>query len=206
MKKTRKGLPAAERRALSVQTVLQLAAGLNPADITTEAIAARMGLTQPALFRHFPTKDLLWQEVLQWATTKLFSTIEQAAVTTSSPLEALERIYHTHIAFVAEHPGVPRVLFAELQNPVGSQARKIVRNMLARYSTLLEGIIASGIVKKEIDPSVDTRAAATMFIGTLQGQVIQAMIADDSTTLPEDGKKLFPLVRRALECREKYDK
>lgn len=202
MNRKGKSLPAAERRALSVQSVLQLAAARNPSDITTEAVAAKMGLTQAALFRHFPTKDVLWQEVLQWATTKLFAAIEEAAAAASSPLDALERIYRTHIAFVAEHPGVPRVLFAELQNPVGTEARKIVRGMLARYSALLEGIISEGIVKGEIYPAVDAGTAATMFIGTLQGQVMQAMITGDNSALPEQAGKSFRLLRRALECRK----
>ena len=49
-------LTADERRAATVQAVVDLAAERNPSDITTTAIAQRMGLTQGALFRHFPTK------------------------------------------------------------------------------------------------------------------------------------------------------
>ncbi len=52
-----KHLPADERRAITVETVIQLAAETNPSDITTKAIAERMGLTQGAIFRHFPSKD-----------------------------------------------------------------------------------------------------------------------------------------------------
>jgi len=47
-------LPAEARRAATVQAVVDLAAEQNPAEITTTAIADRMGLTQGALFRHFP--------------------------------------------------------------------------------------------------------------------------------------------------------
>lgn len=204
-RRTAKSLPAAERRAMSVQAVLQLAAALNPAEITTEAVAAKMGLTQAALFRHFPTKNMLWQEVMQWTTMELFSAIEKAASGAASPLDALERIYRTHVAFVAEHPGVPRMLFAELQNPEGSESRKIVRDMLARYSSLLTDIIAEGKKSGEIDPSVDARSAATMFIGTLQGQVIQAMITGESSMLTEHAARQFRLFRRALECRNSSD-
>lgn len=201
MKKKGNSLPAAERRALTVQAVLQLAACQNPADITTEAIAARMGLTQAALFRHFPTKDMLWQEMMQWATTELFTAVEHAAATATTPLDALERIYRTHLAFVVKHPGVPRVLFAELQNPTGSEARTIVRSMLMRYSALLENIMIEGMAQNQIHPATDARAAAALFIGSLQGQVIQSMITGDSTALPEHGAKPFQLIRRALECR-----
>lgn len=197
-----KSLSAAERRALSVQTVLQLAASRNPSDITTEAIAAKMGLTQAALFRHFPTKNELWQEVLLWITSELFAAVQRAASVATSPLDALERIYQTHAAFVARHPGVPRVLFAELQNPEGSEARRIVRDMLARYASLLKDIITEGAKQGEIDSAVDAGAAATMFIGTLQGQVIQAMITGESPMLPEHVCRQFKLLRRALACNQ----
>ena len=59
-------LPAEERRALTIQTVIDLAARQNPSDITTTDIARHMGLTQGALFRHFPTKDELWLAVMDW--------------------------------------------------------------------------------------------------------------------------------------------
>jgi len=44
-----------------------------------------------------------------------------------------------------------------------------------------------------------------MFIGTLQGQVIQAMIAGESSMLTEHAARQFRLFRRALECRNSSD-
>ena len=49
-------LSAEERREVTVETVIDLAAEQNPTDITTGAIAKRMGVTQGALFRHFPSQ------------------------------------------------------------------------------------------------------------------------------------------------------
>ncbi len=61
-----KHLPAEERRAITVETVVELAAEQNPNDITTAAIAKRMGLTQGALFRHFPSKNAIMSAVMEW--------------------------------------------------------------------------------------------------------------------------------------------
>ncbi len=59
-----KHLPADERRAATIEAVIHLAAEQNPSDITTTAIAQRMGLTQGALFRHFPSKDAIVEAVM----------------------------------------------------------------------------------------------------------------------------------------------
>ena len=54
-----KNLPADQRRAVTVEAVIELTAEQNPGDITTTAITQRMNLTQGALFRHFPSKDAI---------------------------------------------------------------------------------------------------------------------------------------------------
>lgn len=51
-----KNLPADERRAVTVEAVIELAAEQNPSEITTAAIAKHMHLTQGALFRPFPAR------------------------------------------------------------------------------------------------------------------------------------------------------
>lgn len=201
MKKRATPLPATERRALSVQAVLKLASERNPAEITTEAVAASMSLTQAALFRHFPTKEALWQEVLQWATSELYAAVKTAAERASSPPEALEQIYRTHLDFVARNPGVPKILFVELQNPADSAARTIVREMLARYASLLEQIIASGIETGFFDAAIDARSAATMFIGMLQGRVMQSIIAGNANAPNANPEKLFELFHRSIASR-----
>ena len=71
-----KHLPADERRTVTVEAVVALAGESNPAEITTSAIAKHMKLTQGALFRHFPTKDAIWQAVMEWVTTRLLHRIE----------------------------------------------------------------------------------------------------------------------------------
>ena len=67
----RKHLPADERRAVTVEAVVKLAARQNPSEITTAAIATSMKLTQGALFRHFPNKDAIWQAVMEWVADHL---------------------------------------------------------------------------------------------------------------------------------------
>lgn len=75
----RKNLPADERRAVTIEAVIALAGTQNPSDITTAAIAKHMHLTQGALFRHFPTKDALWQSVMEWVAMRLLARLDAAA-------------------------------------------------------------------------------------------------------------------------------
>ncbi|MFZ1367861.1 TetR/AcrR family transcriptional regulator, partial [Sphingorhabdus sp.] len=93
-------LPANARRAATVEAVIALAATTNPADITTAQIAAHMGVTQGALFRHFPDKQAVWLAVMGWTSDTLLARIDAAHGAT--PADKLHAIFAAHVEFVVE--------------------------------------------------------------------------------------------------------
>ena len=145
-----KHLPADERRAVTVEAVVGLAAEQNPNDITTAAIAKRMNLTQGAIFRHFPSKDSIWQAVMERVAEQLLARIDEAAETAASPLAALEAMFIAHIDFIARHPGVPRILFGELQRAEDTPVKRMVQTLLIRYSERLHALIEEGKAQGEL--------------------------------------------------------
>src|SRR3990167_5264529 len=169
MESNTKHLPADERRAVTVEAVIALAAEQNPGEITTAAIAKHMGLTQGALFRHFPTKDAILQAVMEWMAERLLARVEKAAQAATSPLAALEAVFMAHIDFVAEHPGVPRMLFGELQRAVDTPAKRMARTLIDRYGKRLSALIEKGKAQCELAMEINTAAAVTLFIGAIQG-------------------------------------
>ncbi len=198
MDKPRKHLPADERRAVTVETVLDLAAEHDPAEITTTAIASRMRLTQGALFRHFPTKEAIWQAVMEWVAERLLARLDRAIAAAPSPLAALEAAFFAHVDFVAEHPGVPRMLMGELQRAGDTPAKRMVRTLIGRYGERLHGLIEAGQKGGELAPQVDAAAAATLFIGTIQGLVMQSLLAGDVGRIRDEAPGAFAIFRRGI--------
>jgi AcrR family transcriptional regulator len=193
-----KHLPADERRAATVEAVIDLAAEQNPSDITTTAIAQRMGLTQGALFRHFPNKDAILQAVMSWVTERLLARVDKAAEGVASPLAALEATFMTHIDFVSEHPGVPRMLFGELQRAGETLPKRIVQTLTHHYSERLRRLLEAGKAQGELDTDLDVDAAIVLFIGTIQGLVMQSLLAGDATRIRRDAPGAFSIYRRGI--------
>ena len=193
-----KRIPAAERRAVTVEAVLSLAGDQNPSDITTAAIAQRMNVTQGALFRHFPSKDAIWEAVMEWVAERLLARIDDAAHGVESPLAAMEAMFMTHVAFAAEHPGVPKMVFSELQRAEQTPAKRMVQTLLQRYGKRLHGLIEKGKATGELYAELDVEAAATLFIGTVQGLVMQALVAGDVGPMLGDAPRVFAIYRRGI--------
>ena len=193
-----KHLPADERRAATVEAVINLAAEQNPSDITTTAIAQRMGLTQGALFRHFPTKDAILEAVMTWVAERLLSRVDRAAQNVTSPLAALEAVFMAHIDFVSEHPGVPRMLVGELQRPGETLPKRMVQTLIQRYGERLRHLLERGKAIGELDANLDIEAASVSFIGSIQGLVMQSLIAGDAARIRRDASGVFAIYRRGI--------
>jgi TetR/AcrR family transcriptional regulator len=191
-------LPAEQRRNGTVQALIALAAEQNPTDITTAAVAKRMGLTQGALFRHFPSKDAILEAVMEWVAERLLARIDKAAQTASSPLTAVEAIFLTHIEFVIEHPGVPRMLIGELQRSVDTVAKGMVRTLLRCYTERLIRLMEEGKKQGQLDAGLDSAAAATLFVGTIQGLVMQSLLTGNVSHIRRQAPGAFAIYRRGI--------
>lgn len=193
-----KHLSAEERRRLTVETVVTLAGAQNPTEITTAAIAKRMHVTQGALFRHFPSKDAIWQAVMEWVTDRLLDRIDHAAERAVSPVEALRAMFMSHVEFVIAHPGVPRMLFGELQRAEATPAKSVARNLLQQYAQRLTGKLEQAKAAGQVRSDTDIQAAAILFIGTIQGLVMQSMLSGNLQAARSNAPGVFGIYLRGV--------
>lgn len=192
-------MSAEERREATVQAVVDLAAEQNPAEITTTAIADRMGLTQGALFRHFSNKDAILEATMTWVSERLLLRVDKAAEGAVSPAAALEAMFMAHIDFVAKHPGVPRMLFGELQRSGETLAKRMVQTLIRQYEQRLRRLMEAGKAQGELDADLNVDAAAVLFIGTIQGLVMQSLLAGKVSGIRRAAPGAFAIYRRGIE-------
>ena len=195
-----KHLPADERRAATVEAVVALAATQNPSDISTTAIAQQMQLTQGALFRHFANKDAILQAVMEWVSERLLARIDAAAAGIDSPRVALQAMFMAHVGFVAAHPGVPRIIFGELQRTGHTLPKQLVQTLVSNYSARLHQRISQGQAQGELRADLDVQAATTLFIGTVQGLVMQSLITGDMARMCDDAPRVFAIYQRGIDA------
>jgi len=173
------------RQAEIIATVVALAAERNPADVTTTDIAKAMNVTQGALFRHFPTKEAMRLAVIEWIETQLMAKLGNAQASAPDVLSGLEAMFLAHVKFIRDFPGVPRLVFAELQQPDSSPLRQRVQQIMQRYRQMLAEALGKAKAAYLIRDDVDIQAAAALFLGAIQGLVMQSMLGGVSPDAKE---------------------
>ncbi|MFZ2855645.1 MAG: TetR/AcrR family transcriptional regulator [Rhodocyclaceae bacterium] len=198
MEVPRTRLSTEARQAGIVAVVLKLAAERSPAEITTGDIAKALNLTQGAVFKHFPSKDAICLAVLDWVEENLLAALRQAETQSATPLDGLQRVFMAHVHFVMQYPGVPRIIFNDLQRPDDTPLKQRVRSILRGYRQILARLLADAGEQRLIAHDLDAGAAATLFIGTVQGLVMQSMLAGSSAQMDDEAQRAFALYLRAI--------
>lgn len=189
------------RQAEIIATMLALAAARNPADITTTDIAKAMGVTQGALFRHFSSKEAIRLAVAEWIEAHLMARLGEARQAAPDALQGLEAMFLAHVQFIRELPGVPRFVFAELQQPGDSPVRQCVHKIMQRHRQTVAEVLESARATQLIRHDLDCQAAAALFLGAIQGLVIQAMLGGVTAEIDERALGVLRLYRCGLGAR-----
>jgi AcrR family transcriptional regulator len=123
---------AEDRKAEILATALRLADELGPDRLTTNAVAEAVGLTQPGIFRHFPSKQALWQAVAADISGRLKSAWDEALAASATPEDRIAALVQAQLRLIEAHPAIPAILFSrELRVENGALRQTFVSLMTA---------------------------------------------------------------------------
>ncbi|MDD5296811.1 MAG: TetR family transcriptional regulator [Rhodocyclaceae bacterium] len=201
MQTPRTRLATEDRQAETVKAVLALAARRSPGSITTAEMASAMGLTQGAVFRHFATKEAIWLAVADWIREELLGRLNEAARSQAEPLAALAAVFRAHVAFVLANPGAPRLIFHELQEAHESAVKRRVAQLLQAYRALLVSLLRQAQAAGHVAADLDLASACAMFIGAIQGLVMQSMLSGSAEQMVPQGEGMLTLYFSAIRVK-----
>jgi AcrR family transcriptional regulator len=194
-------LSAEERQAEIIRVAIDLAADKGVESVTTQDMADAMQLTQGAIFRHFSTKDDIWVAVIEWVRDRLMKVLDKAAIDASDPLNAIERMFFAHIAFISKHPAIPRLLFSELLHKKNGKLRELIQGIIAGYEAKIANLLEAAKAQTLVPAALDSQSASVLYIGMIQGLVMQSSIFGGKRSLQQQAEKTFPIFLHGIKTR-----
>ena len=183
-------MPTAQRRDQIVEATLELLAHTSIEALTTRKIAQHLGLSQPALFRHFRSRGALLVAVVEHSRARLEGLASEVLDTPGGPTAQLQRLVTGLLAHVSSHPGLPRLLFSDgllSEDVLGTRLRQLSSMQIA----LVTELVRQGQQAGELSGALDARQAATVLIGMIQGITVQWLLAGRSAGLVDGAGALL---------------
>lgn len=197
----KKRMSSEDRQSEIIRVAVELAAEKDVSSVTTQDMADAMQLTQGAIFRHFTSKDEIWLAVMHWIQKSLMAVLSKAAANASDPLNAIERMFLAHVSFINKHPAIPRILFSELQNKKSGKMRQLIQEIMSGYEGRIAGLLEEAKARSLVDAGLDSKSAAVLYIGMIQGLVMQVSIFGGKRSLLQEAAKTFPIFLHGIKKR-----
>ena len=109
--------------------------------ITTAQLAASLGVSEAALYRHFPSKARMFEGLIEFAEETVFSLISQILVTEKNAITRCEKILTLMLGFSAKNPGISSVLVGTALTGESERLRQRVNQFFERIETQLRQIL-----------------------------------------------------------------
>jgi TetR/AcrR family transcriptional regulator len=159
-----------ERRTQILQAIAAMLEEPGAEKITTAALAARLQVSEAALYRHFPGKAQMFDGLIAFIETSLFSLINQVMNQEEEGLVQIELILANLLRFAAKNHGLTRILtgWALVHEHPRLQIR--VNQLLARLEATIKQALRLAAARGQIAPERDVAAQAQMLMSFVLGR------------------------------------
>ncbi len=170
--------------------------------LTVKRIAAQVGISEAAIYRHFPSK----KSILSF----LLSHIEDALLEDLSPkgladqpisLEIIEKTIRNHFTRIDMRNGISFQVIAEIISLGDSSLNKQASSTIRSYINRLKVLLADGVRDGAVRPDIDLDASATLLFTLIQGLVNIWSLSPGSFKLVDRYASLWQVYREAIANR-----
>ncbi len=197
---TRVRKTAHDRKAEIVAAAIRLAAEVGPDRVTAQALARAVGVSQPAVFRHFATMSDLWKAVGESVARRL--DMDEMAPDDGDPVRALSDLVALHLHHIDQTPAIPAILFSRELHVANEDLRahfeQVMANRRAGFAALIDRARAGGKFRADVDAA----DAAALIVAAIQGLALRWSLENYGFDLPVEGARLIAQVIEGLRVGE----
>ena len=184
---------AEERKIEIVEATLRLAGEIGPDRMTTEALAKEIGISQPGIFRHFPTKEHIWDAVGQHIGRLLQAKAALTRKKGARPVGELHDLVMSHLTFFETTPAIPAILFSRELHAENEKLRSFFAGLISSRHRLFSTLIAAEIGAGRFIKVLNSDDAAYLILALMQGLTMHWSLNARSFDLVEEGRRLLDL-------------
>ena len=141
--------------------------------ITTAALAEAVGVSEAALYRHFPSKTKMYEGLIEFIEDTLFSRIAVIVKDEQKAMIQCERVVALLLGFSEKNPGITRLLTGDILTGETERLRQRVSQLFDRLETQLKQILREAELREGTRPALPVASAANLMMSAAEGRLIQ---------------------------------
>ncbi len=139
--------------------------------ITTAKLAKQVGVSEAALYRHFPSKARMFEGLIEFIEDGLFSHINIILEKDQNTLQHLRNITLFILAFAEQNPGLSRIMSGHALMFENDQLRTRINQLFKRIETQLKQIIRERKVREGDEFPIGEDELSSILIAHIEGNL-----------------------------------
>jgi TetR/AcrR family transcriptional regulator len=183
-----RSMPANKKPNRKGQILQALASMLetNPGQrITTAKLAAQVGVSEAALYRHFPSKARMFEGLIEFIEDTLFSRINKIVMEEKESTVRCQLIMHLILGFAEKNPGITRILNGDALMGEQDRLRARIAQLFDRLETQLKQVLRERKLREGKELVADEQQIANFLICFTDGKINQ-FIRSEFTRRPTE--------------------
>ncbi len=166
--------------------------------ITTAALAAHVGVSEAALYRHFPSKAKMIDELIAFAEATVFERIGQIVAEQEDAGSRCGAVLGLLLAFCERNPGFARLFAGDALQGETERLRQRMRQFYDRIETQLRQIIREAYATRPTAAPLSAAAAANLMLASAEGRISQFVRSEFKTQPTENWAGQWQVLARVL--------
>jgi len=146
--------------------------------ITIAALARQVGVSEAALYRHFPSKARMFEGLIEFIEESLFERIRRILDETPEALPRCQQIITLLLGFAEKNPGLSRLLGGDALTGETARLRLRIHQLFERLETQLKQVLREAELNERCRPRVSASASANLLMVHVEGQISQYVRSD----------------------------
>jgi TetR/AcrR family transcriptional regulator len=159
-----------ERKKQILQALAQMLENPTAGKITTAALAARLEVSEAALYRHFSGKAQMFERLIDFIEQTLFGLINKIVSEEKSGLRQLEATVAVLLGFAQKNRGMTRVLIGDALVSEDERLQLRINQLHDRIEATLKQALRFGVTQSELHAEIDIAAQANLLMSFVAGR------------------------------------
>lgn len=190
--------PRANRREQILQAFAAMLETRPGSRITTAALAKHIGVSEAALYRHFPSKAKMIDGLIAFAEAAIFDRIGLIVAEHRDPEPRCAAVLTLLLAFCERNPGFARLFAGDALQGETDRLRQRMRQFYDRIETQLRQIIREAYATRPTPPPLSTAAAANLLLASAEGRISQFVRSEFKAQPTEGWASQWQVLAKAL--------
>jgi TetR/AcrR family transcriptional regulator len=165
--------PKVSRREHILQALAAMLESQPGARITTAALAKEVGVTEAALYRHFPSKAKMFEGLIEFVEEVVFSRVTLILQEEDDPVLRCEKILSLLLIFSERNPGITRILNGDALTGEHERLQARIAQFFERLETQVRQVLRDAELKHSLGTAMTSAAAANVMVVLVEGHLSQ---------------------------------